>query len=198
MTAARQILVLADDLTGAAEIAAIATEFGLRSRIYRGASLRDQALDWEGVLVIDTDSRSLSMADARDRILSIELPPHDLVYKKTDSLLRSHPAAETHRLMSRLAKPRPLLLPQNPSHGRIIRGGQYFIENVPLHQTSFQHDPEHPRRSSDIHELLAPFSVTLVNPNQPLGPAGLFVVSATTLEQVTCVARNLQPDTLAA
>src|SRR5262249_34240476 len=35
-----------------------------------------------------------------------------------------------------------------------IQGGHYFVDGVPLHQTPFAKDPEHPRTSSHIATLL--------------------------------------------
>ena len=47
-----------------------------------------------------------------------------------------------------------MLVPANPTRGRTIVGGRYFVNGVPLDQTAFANDPEHPRQSADVDVLL--------------------------------------------
>jgi len=49
---------------------------------------------------------------------------------------------------------RALLIPANPSRGRVIVDGRYLVDGVPLDQTPFAAEPEHPRRTADLRELL--------------------------------------------
>src|SRR5262249_50022835 len=79
-----------------------------------------------------------------------------LVYKKCDSVLRGHVAAECLAVTRATGKQRVLLIPANPSRQRIIRGGDYFVDGVPLAQTAFARDPDHPRKSSRVSELVGP------------------------------------------
>ena len=55
-----------------------------------------------------------------------------------------------------------LLATANPERGRIIRDGNYYVDGVPLHQTAFASDPEYPRATSAVRELLG-------QPGPPLG-----------------------------
>src|SRR5438552_18966298 len=83
-----RILVIADDLSGAAEIASLGVRYGISARIERDP-LADDA---PGLTVIDTDTRLHSpgaVADVLSRALSdVRARKFDLVYKKTDSVLR--------------------------------------------------------------------------------------------------------------
>ena len=47
---------------------------------------------------------------------------------------------------------RCVYLPANPSKGRIIRNGVYYINNVPIHETDFSFDPEFPAKTSVLRE----------------------------------------------
>lgn len=53
-----------------------------------------------------------------------------------------------------LCKTGTLLVPANPSRGRIIRDGRYFVDGIPLNEPAFARDPEHPPRSSSVAEML--------------------------------------------
>jgi hypothetical protein len=76
------------------------------------------------------------------------------LYKKCDSVLRGHVLAELRAIMAAVGRPRAMLIPANPSRGRVIRGGHLFVNDRPLHTTDFARDPEHPRTTSRVAELL--------------------------------------------
>lgn len=135
------MFVIADDLTGAAEIAGIANN----------NSDND-------VTVIATDTRSLTANDAKAETLRIiekhSLTNNDRIFKKTDSALRGHIVLELEILMHTTGFKKCLLLPQNPSKGRTIKDGEYYINNTPLHETDFRFDPEFPAITSDVRRIL--------------------------------------------
>jgi uncharacterized protein YgbK (DUF1537 family) len=149
-----KILVIADDLSGAAEIAGAGWRFGLMSRLVREPIARVE----EGLAVLDTDSRLLPAERAaqviRDFIRQIRTEKLDLIYKKTDSVLRGPVRAEIESLLDTLKLDQSLLVPQNPSRGRTITRGVYRIDGVPLDETSFKDDPDHPAKTSVVTELL--------------------------------------------
>ena len=151
-----KILVVADDLTGAAEVAGIAKLAGFLVAIV--TQLAPDVLRAYEVVVLDTHTRALPPRKARQQ-LAYHLDNFDawqttLVYKKTDSVLRGNVAAELRALMHRGGFTNALLLPANPSKGRTITQGVYYIDGVPLHQTDFQRDANQPARSSRVEQLL--------------------------------------------
>jgi uncharacterized protein YgbK (DUF1537 family) len=161
----KPILVIADDFTGAAEIGGIAVAFGLGALVAFEKVPRGQS----HVLVVDSNTRHHRGDDAAARLKqllgSIDPAQFDLIYKKTDSVLRGPVAAEITTIMKSLALERALLIPQNPSRSRVIQDGQYFIHGVPLDKTSFATDPEHPARTADVIALLDPqrqFGIRLI------------------------------------
>jgi uncharacterized protein YgbK (DUF1537 family) len=115
------IAVIADDLTGAAELGGIALRHGLTSEVQTEFHPTDEA----EVIVIDTDSRSCppEEAAARIRAQAQELTSigFDWLYKKVDSVLRGPVVAELEALLAASGRQKALLVPANPSLGRTIR-----------------------------------------------------------------------------
>lgn len=148
------ILVLADDFTGAAEIAGIALHYNLSVEIQH----KQVVPTLKEVLVIDTDSRSSSPENARIAISEIirTLPIHQInwMYKKTDSVLRGHVLIELEQILKKMNKKAALLIPANPSFGRTITNGVYYVDGIPLRQSQFAHDPEYPATTSAPLKLL--------------------------------------------
>src|SRR5207247_6905708 len=80
-----------------------------------------------------------------------------------------------------------LLVAQNPSRGRTIVDGEYCIDGVPLHQTSFADDPDHPARSANVLELLGksePFPQCVRKPAKNASLDGITVGCAESLSDV--------------
>ena len=154
------MIVIADDITGAAEIAGIAFSCGQPVRLLCGDTVAAN-----GTTVVATDTRSLSASEAAAetlRLASHLSPLASHLFKKTDSALRGHVVEELTALMEATGYQRTVFLPANPSKGRIIRGGVYYIKevcgesgevrDVPLHETAFSYDPEFPATTSVLQE----------------------------------------------
>ncbi len=149
------IAVIADDITGAAEMGGIAHRLGLRVKL----TVKPEPSPDCDVLVIATDTRSMSVDKAVEESRQVasalaEIPGIDAIFKKTDSALRGHVAAELEALLSATDYERALYIPANPSKGRVIRDGVYYIGDTPLHETDFSFDPEFPAFSSKLSERL--------------------------------------------
>ena len=146
--------VIADDLTGAAELGAIGWRHGLRAEIVRSGKPGGTA----DLVCVDTDSRACEPDVAAKRAAGaaklLRAAGAKWIYKKVDSVLRGQVTAEVEAVMKQLKLTRALLLPANPSLGRTIRGGEYFLHGKPLHKTEFAHDPHFPRRSSQVLRLV--------------------------------------------
>jgi uncharacterized protein YgbK (DUF1537 family) len=196
------VAAIADDLTGAAEVAAVGFRYGLRSAVSTDFSSRGEDL---GCLVLDTDSRLLPVALARSRVqdASVQLArlAPELVFKKIDSVLRGNVLAEVGALASAFGRPRVLLLPANPSLGRVIRNGRYFINGIPLHETAFAADPHHPARSNQVHDLLRAepaMPVVRARVGEELPSSGVIVAEAANADEVASWAARVDPSMLVA
>lgn len=149
-----RMIVIADDITGAAEMAGIAYANGLHVRMVCsvvGGSLTHNGVDAH---VIVTDTRSMTQDEAVEEThrIASQLPKQSLIFKKTDSALRGHVVAELRALMAVTGYRRAVYMPANPSKGRIIRDGTYFIDGIPLAETAFSYDPEFPAHTSVLRE----------------------------------------------
>jgi uncharacterized protein YgbK (DUF1537 family) len=155
--------VIADDLTGAAELGAVGLRHGLRAEILlNGVPSGDADL-----VCRDTDSRSCPPAQAAERAAHaarvFRQPPAGWLYKKTDSVLRGNVTPELEAIVAELGLDGALLVPANPSLGRTIVRGQYFVHGQRIHETEFARDPQHPRSSPNVCELLqAPAALPLL------------------------------------
>lgn len=155
------IIVIADDITGAAEMAGVAFDYGLRARLVLDLS---NGLPDVEVVVVATDTRSMSereaVATTKDVVAqcSAACPgmavsstlfgatpaPDVILFKKTDSALRGHVMAELAAILSSSPYKQAILLPANPSRGRIVKEGIYYCDGKPISQTDFAVDPEFP------------------------------------------------------
>lgn len=79
------------------------------------------------------------------------------VYKKTDSVLRGNVLAELNAILEITGLKNSLLIPANPGMGRTIVNRKYIIGNEELVKTSFAQDPDYPRKSSDVLNILGEF-----------------------------------------
>ena len=149
------IAVIADDITGAAEMAGIAHRLGLRVKL----TMQPESASDCDVLVIATDTRSMTEEEAAAGSARVAgalgaMPEVDSLFKKTDSALRGHVVAELEAILANTGYRKALYLPANPSKGRTIRDGVYYIGGKPLHETDFSFDPEFPAFSSRLIERL--------------------------------------------
>lgn len=148
------IVVVADDFTGAAEVAGMSAAAGYETLVQRG-TLQPVAAQ---VVVLNTDTRSLPPRAVHDRLCAVgrELRAAGVsrVAKKIDSVLRGSIAAEISGLLEGLGRRRALVTPANPERGRIVRAGRIWVGQDPLEQTLFAADPEYPASTSDVLELL--------------------------------------------
>ena len=147
------IAVIADDITGAAEMAGIAHRLGLRVKLTTEPVSTPDC----DVLVIATDTRSMSREEAVSESRRVATALRGItgvthLFKKTDSALRGHVADELEALLECSGYKDALYIPANPSKGRTIRDGIYYIAETPLHETDFSFDPEFPAFSSSLSE----------------------------------------------
>ncbi len=213
------IVVLADDLSGAAEMGGMAWRYGLSADVMTvhdaGGLARGVGLDGCGVrlvdvLVIDTDSRACSASEAVQKIhRAAELCkgiPVEWVFKKVDSVLRGNVVAELGALLGNLDHQRSLLIPADPALGRTIERGRYLVDGRPLHETDFANDPEFPALTACVVDLLIQrdelgmarrWPISVVSSDQRLPDQGIFVGETSSLADLAVWAQAIPADTLA-
>jgi D-threonate/D-erythronate kinase len=154
-----KIVVIADDLTGANDTGVQFAKQGLKTlvlmRVHDSPSEPD-----EDVLVVDTQSRALSPAEAYQKVTEAVLlfksrDPFQTIYKKIDSTLRGNLGAEMDAVMDACGLELAVVTPAFPQNGRITVGGYHFLGNTPLEATEIARDPVCPVNESHIPTLLA-------------------------------------------
>lgn len=131
-----RILILADDLSGAADGAIAFTRSGLSAVVVLSDADAAKTHGAADVVAIDADSRRVppDVAAAINARLARQYLTDDLLfYKKIDSTLRGNIAAELAALtpLAGLA----IVAPAFPATGRITRGGRAYLHGVPLEAT---------------------------------------------------------------
>lgn len=148
------IVVIADDLTGAAELGGLGLRYDLTIEIVTTINSVSEA----DLLIVATDTRSMPEADALKVMEtvtgSIKNINPEIIFKKVDSVLRGYVVSEINVHLQQLGLEKALLAPANPAFGRTLTDGKYFINNELIHLTSFAHDPEFPVTSSNVHHML--------------------------------------------
>lgn len=149
------IAVIADDFTGAAEIGGVGLRHGLKVIIETEIS-EPHDID---LLIVATNTRALSADRAADEIARItkqllRLKP-SYIFKKLDSVLRGNIISELEAQSRVMKKQRVIVVAGNPSFGRLIIDGKYYVNDIPLHETFFASDPEFPVTSNNIRNILS-------------------------------------------
>src|SRR5690606_28615376 len=131
------MIVVADDFTGAAEIAGAALRHGLRVVLTVSAAEKPLADVW----VISTDMRSMPRPEALAWVRAFARQfadvDGDAIFFKIDSVLRGYPIEILWEYRESVRRQWVLVVPANPSLGRVIRDGVYYVDGVPLGHSSF-------------------------------------------------------------
>jgi len=189
------IAVIADDFTGAAELAGISLRYGLKVELCVGKVEFKNA----DVLVVSTDSRSLKKNEAikiTEEILKkvLELKPK-FIYKKIDSVLRGYVLEEAKVQMKLMSKSRAFIMPANPSLSRTIKNGEYFVDGVKITETGFAHDPEFPIKTDSVKEILDN-KVEVLRSNDELPGKGIVVGEVSKFDDYNYWADNVSGKTV--
>ena len=150
-----QLLIVADDLTGAADTGACFAARGLTTVIPLAVGAPVDA----DVVVLSTETRDSSGEDAASAVgkavagqMAVQgaMRPR-WVYKKIDSALRGNPREELLAVMAASGEPRALVAPAFPAQGRTTVGGRQFVDGLPLAESPMGGE----RSTSDIAAVFA-------------------------------------------
>jgi len=172
------IAVIADDFTGAAELAGISLRYGLSVSVHLDNNIDTDA----DVVIISTDSRSMQKAAAiyctADAVEAIIDQVPSLLYKKIDSVLRGYVIDEIKVQMELSEKQKVFVLPANPSLQRTISNGEYFINGKKITETGFVDDPEFPINNAAITGMLKDETVQVLKHDDWLPVEGIVIGEA--------------------
>lgn len=150
-----RMLVIADDLTGAADCGLACAGCGLDTVI-----ALDECQDCDAdVLAIDANTRSSELHEAAatmERLIRAHARADELlIYKKIDSTLRGNVAAELKAVLAALkalmgegARTVAVLAPAFPATGRTTVDGRQLVKGTPLSETDlWQYERKSPPES---------------------------------------------------
>lgn len=170
------IAVIADDLTGAAELAGISLGYKLKTELSTVIDPNCKA----DLLIIATNTRSLPEGEARHIMANLtiqlmSLKPK-LIFKKIDSVLRGHILNEIESQLAASGLKRTLIIPGNPSHEKKIVDGIYYYKNEPIHLSNYANDPAFPATTSNVKEMLrAAGPIEVLKTGEELPESGIMI-----------------------
>jgi len=185
--------VLADDFSGAAEVAGVGFRYGLQAAVQLNAASPPSC----ALAVVDLDSRSKSGAEAVSLVESV-VGLDNWVFKKIDSVLRGNVLAEIQPFLNSGRYSRALVVPFNPALGRTIRDGVYRINGLPISQTLFRDDPEYPALTSDVSAMIyrGGGAARVCRLSDALPDNGIVIGEGETFEDLRAWAARVDEDTL--
>lgn len=146
------LVILADDLTSAADGAAPFVARGQTAFVGRGRPPRQAGT----VLAVDCASRSVSRSEAAARVagLTARLADRDVIYKTVDSTLRGHVMAELEACFKASGRKTLVFAPAFPAAGRTTVAGIQLVDGIPVAESVYGRDPVHPARHSALADLV--------------------------------------------
>ncbi|UCF72163.1 MAG: four-carbon acid sugar kinase family protein [Deltaproteobacteria bacterium] len=155
-----EIVVIADDLTGAADTGVqfcpyftntILTSYDNLSRNFD--ILTSQAL------AIYTNSRSMKAESAQKRVRLVAqqlraFQPKQ-IYKKVDSCLRGNLGAEVDEIVDEMGFELSFIAPAFPEMGRVTVHNVHLVHDIPIADTELSLDPVNPVRQSQLSGIVA-------------------------------------------
>jgi D-threonate/D-erythronate kinase len=148
------ISILADDLTGACDVAACFAQG--KGTVAVQVSPEHVSVHYAGDAVINTQSRLLKPEKAREILFSIgkQLSGKPVIFKKIDAALRGSVGAELVGFSDGFGKCRIVLAPAIPRIGRTTKDRVIYDSGVPLHRTRYASDSTSPVDSANIARIL--------------------------------------------
>ena len=155
-----QLLILADDFTGALDTGVQFATAGAVTRVITGQSV--SLSEFSGtceVLVVDAETRHLTALEASNIVggytaQAVTLGiPH--IYKKTDSALRGNVGAELTAVLEKAGESCLPFLPAFPQMARNTVNGIHYIQGIPVADSVFGKDPFEPVTCSAVTDLIA-------------------------------------------
>ena len=154
-----RLAIIADDLTSATDCGIQMARGGLQTQVlltWNGIASAAEAVD---VLSIDTDSRTVPVSEAYERVSKaaslVVAAGFSNIYKSLDSTLRGNLGAEVDAVLDVFDVNLAAVTPAFPLYGRTILNGKHFLHGQPITTTEFAADPQCPVREGDVVQLFA-------------------------------------------
>ncbi len=113
----------------------------------------------------------------------MQLQP-SFIYKKIDSVLRGHVIEEIKVQLQESHLNKALIVAANPSLGRTIKNGEYFINEKKITETGFINDPEFPIKNSFVKEIVGDDDVKVLKHTDTLPQQGIVIAEAVSTNDI--------------
>ena len=156
-----KLAVIADDLTGANDAGVQFAKQGLKVQVFLNDLMKKDPGFSPEVMVLDTDSRAASPAEAFARVQATGglvrkmAAVQPLIFKKIDSTLRGNIGAEIDAAMAEYDLAWAAVVPAFPANGRITVGGWHLLHQTPIAESEIARDPKTPVQESVAPKLLS-------------------------------------------
>ncbi len=196
-----ELLILADDLTGALDTGIQFVTAGASTRVVLDPHYDLRQVDPDvQVLVVDTESRHIAREDAAALVREIVRQAVGLsvpcIYKKTDSALRGNVGAELGAALEASGADQLHFIPAYPKTKRTTKNGTHYIDGIPVGKSVFRNDPFNPVLCSRVANVLSEGSglpMISVKKEEPAGDlSGIQIYDAETDEDILVRSRELQ------
>ena len=158
-----QLMVIADDFTGALDTGVHFASKGIRTRVI--VSLGDDRSWDEGlrsdqatVLVVDAETRHVPAGQAYRKVYAIvedgKRAGIPYIYKKTDSALRGNIGSELEAAYRASGEEFLIFVPALPQMKRVTRGGIQYIDGTPVSRSVFGVDPFEPVTEDSVEKII--------------------------------------------
>ncbi len=154
--------VIADDFTGASDIALVLSENGFRSVLYNGVPENDDfspAAD-AGIIALKTRTIDARCAVSQSLVALewlIEMGVEQVIFKicsTFDSSRLGNIGPVTEALAKRLGSDRVLVCPSYPEGKRTVYQAHLFVDDRLLNESGMQNHPLTPMRDADVRRLM--------------------------------------------
>jgi len=155
--------VIADDMTGATDVALMLNRAGMRTVQVIGVPPAGSALPEADAVVVALKSRTNPVAEAvADSLAACEAllkaGARQILFKYCstfDSTAEGNIGPVANALAERLGSKLAIVCPAFPANGRSIYQGYLFVGAVPLHESSMKDHPLTPMRDSNLMRLMS-------------------------------------------
>ncbi|PTA97054.1 hypothetical protein C9415_03320 [Kluyvera sp. Nf5] len=168
-SAVQQVVILADDFTGANDAGVSLAQAGMRVEVALEATYQSDAQ----ALIYNSDSRAMTATAAYEKVAALtesvlRLSSPAWLVKKIDSTLRGNPGAEVMAMQRITGAKAVIIAPAFPAAGRITREGKCLVNGVLLTDTEFASDPKTPITRADVGALFSGLSQNITPSQLPV------------------------------
>lgn len=155
-----EISMIADDLAGACDTGIeFLDSVGCVTVVVDSDIPEMKKNQFEGLIVWNTESRSLSEHDACSKVRRVceiaGVKEKRILLKKTDSAFRGHFGREISAAMDALHVELCCVAPAIPDFGRVTRNGIQYLNGLPIAESFYSKDPKEPVTESRVAEIVA-------------------------------------------